>query len=91
MAYKAQGLFITGFTVAEVLAILAKAKEDLTNGRIVTSYSTGGTSASRKETLPVDQVLAECSYALKALDPDTYGYNRSTRRVHANFNKGGNA
>lgn len=82
---KATGLFVTGFTVNEVLEIQAKAKEDVKAGRVITSYGNQGTSVSKQFALPVARVLSECAYALKTLDPETYGYTRSTRRVHSNF------
>ena len=85
-SYKAQGLFITGFTLDEVLAIQAQAKKDVLAGRDITSYGDGGKNVGKTRNLPVGQILAECAEALKALDPTTYGLNRSTRRVHATFN-----
>ena len=82
---RATGLFVTGFTVTEGLAIQKKAKDDLLAGRVVTSYSSQGTSVSKQTTLSIERVLAECRLALKTLDPDTYGRPRASRRVHANF------
>jgi len=58
----ARGLFITGFTISEVLAIQQRAKEFLLEGK--------------QFTLPVDQVLEECGHALRVLDPETYGKPR---------------
>jgi len=69
----ARGLFVTGFTVAEVLAIQARAKELLLEGKTLMNWSDSGTSAGKQFTMPVDEVLAECAYALRILDPDTYG------------------
>lgn len=83
--YTAQGLFVTGFTVDEVLAIQAQAKKDVLAGRVITSYGDQGKSVQKQFAMPPGQILIECAYALKSLDPTTYGYNRTTRRGHANF------
>lgn len=69
----ARGLFVTGFTVAEVLAIQAKAKELLLEGKTLMNWSDSGTSAGKQFTMPIDEVLAECAHALLTLDPFTYG------------------
>lgn len=84
-SYTADGLFVTGFTVDEVLAIQGQAKKDVLAGRVITSYGNQGTSVGKQFALPPGKVLAECAHALKELDPETYGYNRAGRRVHANF------
>ena len=69
------GLFITGFTVEEVLAIQARAKALLLEGKTIMSWSDNGTSTSKQFTMPPKEVLAECAYALRKLDPYTYGTN----------------
>lgn len=69
----ARGLFVTGFTLAEVLAVQARAKELLLEGKTLMNWSDSGTSAGKQFTIPVDEVLAECAHALRVLDPDTYG------------------
>ncbi len=69
----ARGLFVTGFTVSEVLAIQQKAKEFLLEGKTLMNWSDSGTSAGKQFTMAVDEVLAECAHALRILDPDTYG------------------
>lgn len=84
--FKASGLFTTGFELEEVLAIQAQAKKDVLAGRDITGYSDSGKNVSKTRNMPVGQVLVECAYALKALDPAKYGRNRTGRRVHANFN-----
>jgi hypothetical protein len=73
----ARGLFITGFTVAEVLAIQQKAKSLLMEGKTIMNWNDAETSVSKQFTMPVDQVLEECAHALKALDPQTYGRPRT--------------
>jgi hypothetical protein len=78
----ARGLFITGFTVAEVLAIQQKAKSLLMEGKTIMNWNDAETSVSKQFTMPVDQVLEECAHALKVLDPQTYGRPRT---VSASF------
>lgn len=72
----AQGLFITGFTVAEILQIQAKAKQMLLEGKTVMSWGDGGSSVSKQFPMPVKEVLDECAHALRTLDPETYGQRR---------------
>lgn len=69
----AKGLFITGFTTADVLAIQAKAKALLLEGKTIMSWNDGGgTSVTKQLVMPVAEVLEECAYALRKLDPATY-------------------
>ena len=75
----AKGLFIVGFTVEEVLAIQAKAKKLLLEGKTIMTWNEGGTAASRQFVMPVQDILAECAYALKKLSPETYGDSSSTK------------
>ena len=81
----ARGLFITGFTVAEVLTIQQRAKSLLMEGKTIMNWNDAETSVSKQFTMPVDQVLEECAYALKVLDPQTYGRPRT---VSASFISG---
>jgi hypothetical protein len=73
----ARGLFITGFTVAEVLAIQQKGKQLLLEGKTIMNWNDAETSVSKQFTMPVDQVIEECGYALRVLDPATYGRPKS--------------
>ena len=72
----ARGLFITGFTVAEVLAIQRRAKELILEGKTIMNWNDADTSTAKQFTMPVDQVLDECGHALRVLDPATYGRSR---------------
>ena len=74
----AQGLFIVGFTVAEVVLIQSKAKEMLMEGKTLMSWADGGSNATRQFAMPVKEVLEECAFALRSLDPETYGPRRRT-------------
>lgn len=74
----AQGLFIVGFTVAEVVLIQSKAKEMLMEGKTLMSWADGGSNATRQFAMPVKEVLEECAFALRTLDPETYGPRRRT-------------
>lgn len=76
----AQGLFTTGFTLDEVLRIQTKAKQMVLEGKTIMQWGEGGTSSQKQFTMPVEKVLDECRYALRRLDPDTYG-RRVTRTV----------
>lgn len=81
----AQGLFVVGFTVQEVLAILAVAKANLLNKVTQTSWTIGESSSGSVVSMATKEVLEECAYALQQLDPATYG--KITRTV-ANFSGG---
>ena len=72
----ARGLFLTGFNVAEVLAIQQRAKEMLLEGKTILNWNDADTSVSKQFVLPVDMVLDECAHALRILDPATYGRPR---------------
>lgn len=72
----AQGLFITGFTVAEVLAIQEKAKRMLMEGKTIMSWSDSGMSVSKQFPMTVKETLEECAHALRVLDPAAYGPRR---------------
>ena len=72
----ARGLFITGFTVAEVLGIQRRAKELLLEGKTVMNWNDADTSVSKQFAMPVAEVLEECAQALRILDPATYGKPR---------------
>ena len=81
----ARGLFITGFTVSEVLAIQQRAKEFLLEGKTIMNWNDADTSVAKQFTMPIDQVLEECAHALRILDPATYG---RPRNVAASFISG---
>lgn len=72
----ARGLFITGFTVAEVLAIQRRAKELLLEGKTIMNWNDADTSVSKQFPMTVSEVLEECGHALRILDPATYGKPR---------------
>jgi predicted GTPase len=72
----ARGLFITGFTIAEVLAIQGRAKELLLEGKTVMNWNDADTSVSKQFAMPLSEVLEECAHALRILDPATYGRPR---------------
>ena len=72
----AQGLFITGFSVAEVLQIQSKAKELLIEGKTVMAWGDSGSTVTKQFPMPIKEVLEECAYALRVLDPAAYGPRR---------------
>jgi hypothetical protein len=74
----ARGLFIIGFTLAEVIEIQSKAKQLLLEGKTLMSWGESGSSASKQFAMPVSEVLEECAHALPILDPENH---RQPRRV----------
>lgn len=62
-----------GFTEAELLAIRAQAKADITAGRVITSWSSGNTSTGKQFAMSPAETLRYVRTALKVLDPTTYG------------------
>ncbi len=72
----ARGLFITGFSLAEVLAIQQRAKALVLEGKTIMNWNDAETSVAKQFTMPVTDVLEECAHALRVLDPDTYGRAR---------------
>ena len=79
---RAEGLFLN-FTTSEITTIQTKAKTLLTDGKTLMSYGIGGRNATKAFTLPIDQVLRECIFALKKKDPATYGH--LSTRTYAKF------
>ena len=73
----AQGLFVVGFTVSEVLAIQSKAKAMLLEGKTVMQWGDGGSSATKQFAMSVKETLSECAYALRILAPETYGARKT--------------
>ena len=61
------GIFTVGFEKHEIEAIQKKAKSFLLAGKVMMSYSDGGSSASKQFSMPVNEVLMECAFALKKL------------------------
>lgn len=72
----ASGLFITGFSVAEVLAIQARAKTFLMEGKTLMSWGDSGNSGTKQFAMPVREVLEECAVALRHFEPWNYGASR---------------
>ena len=69
----ARGLFVTGFTVGEVLEIQARAKALLLEGKTIMSWGDSGTNVTKEMPMSVETTLEECGHALRILDPATYG------------------
>lgn len=69
----AQGIFV-GLPESDLLAIRDAAVTDIKAGRVVTSYSAGdGSSVTKSYAMPPKEMLSESLYALRQLDPSTYG------------------
>ena len=81
----AQGLFVTGFTVADVLAIQSKAIQMLKEGKTIMSWGDSGTSVTKQFPMTVKETLDECAYALRVLDPATYAPRRRVLQSTVDF------
>lgn len=68
----AKGIFV-GLPESDLVAIRDAAVTDIKAGRVITSYTDSGTSVSKQYAMPPREMLEEAMYALKQLDPDTYG------------------
>jgi hypothetical protein len=88
-----QGIFV-GLTEAEILAIRAQTKTDITAGRVVTSYTAPSGISVGKQHLSAalkgggmtpGEVLLECRYALQKINSGTYGTDLITTRTRARF------
>ena len=81
----AKGLFTIGFTVAEIIAIQAKAKQFLLEGKTLMAWGESGSTATKQFPMTVTGTLDECAHALRALDPQTYGRRRRVQVSRLNF------
>jgi hypothetical protein len=77
----ALGIFV-GLTEAELLGIRDSALADLRKGTTTTGVTfasgNGVSRATTKQvTMPPQEILLEVRYALRALNPETYGRNVS--------------
>ena len=72
--YEAQGIFDGVFTLSELQALLTEAKAVFLEqgGSQVSTWASAGSSVTKRINLTADQVIAECMYALRILDPATY-------------------
>jgi hypothetical protein len=69
-----KGIFLVGFTEAEILQILDQAKQMLIEGKTIMSYGAEGTSVSKSvfAGMRPDQVMLECQHALRKINPASY-------------------
>jgi len=72
-----------GLTESELLAIRASAITSLTTdgGKVSTSISIPGLSATYAASTNPTELLAAVTYALQLLDPDTYGQPMITEYI----------
>ena len=66
----------TGFSAEEVLEILTENKKTLK--KLMMSFSETGSQVTYKKLEDTKEIIAACQYALKKLDPYTYGKSRRT-------------
>ena len=57
-----------------ILAIQAKAVALIMEGKTLMAWEGEGTSARKQFTMSPHEILQECKYSLKQIDPATYGY-----------------
>ena len=81
----AKGLFTIGFKVAEIIAIQAKAKQFLLEGKTLMAWGESGSTATKQFPMTVAETLDECAHALRVLDPQTYGRRRRVQASRLNF------
>jgi hypothetical protein len=75
MSNATQGLLLDPNILSEetLLKIYNKAIGYLLEGRVYMSFSGEGTEFTSKFPISVEQILSECSYALKQKNPAKYG------------------
>lgn len=66
------GILLT-LPIETILRIQQTAVEMLLQGRVMMSWEGEGTSAKKEFAMPIVDILSECDWALRSLDPDTYG------------------
>lgn len=74
---------VTGWTVSEVDAVFTVAKAAFTAGDKIVSWGSSGSSVTRQISDSPGEVCAWCQWALRELNPEVYGFNRS--RTVASF------
>lgn len=65
-----------------ILAIQAKAVSLILEGKTIMEWQGEGTMASKQFAMSPNEILQECKYSLKQLDPDTYGNFISVVKVY---------
>ena len=76
----------TALRLAEVKAIQAKAKALLLEGKTIMSWNDGsGTSVTKQMVMPVSEILEECAYALRRLEPASASPNTGAHDAQGSF------
>jgi len=74
-------LFTKGIdTEEQVLAIRARAYQNLLSGVIITNWTNEGTSVGRMVVMPTKELFDACTRFLQAVNPDVYGKRISKTR-----------
>ena len=70
------GTYIDPFimTEAEILEIYKIAREHIRRGKTQMSYNGEGTEAGSQFTAKPDDIMRECTWALKSKNPQRYGF-----------------
>jgi len=73
-SYDPQGLFIDVFTQVEIESLLTEAKKVFTDadGAQLVTWSSTGLTVTKRFNLDALQMVKECMYALRMIDPTTY-------------------
>ena len=83
LQYVPTGIFDT-LTEDVVLQIQAKAIEFMLAGKVIMNWQGEGISSGKQFAMSPNDVLQECKYSLKQIDPATYGYFiRAVKPYHA--------
>ena len=76
----ADGIFV-GLERKQLEELRDKAVQMLAQGRVIMSWSDGGTSNSKQFAMPPDRMLAEALYALRRLDGRVRGLYTNYNRI----------
>ena len=75
---------VTGWTVPEVLEMFTAAKSSLIAGDKIISWGSAGSNVTKQIHDSPAEICAWCQWALRELEPQTYGKN--LRRTIPSFN-----
>lgn len=76
----ADGIFV-GLERKQLEELRDKAVQMLAQGRVIMSWSDGGTATSKQFAMPPDKMLAEALYALRRLDGRVRGLYTNYNRI----------
>lgn len=74
------GIFV-GLDKKDILLIQKRAIEFFMEGKTTMNYADAGTSVSKQFSMPPDQVMDECNYALRRIDGRVRGLYTNYNRI----------